>query len=97
MTTRVMVFASVRDGDEDAFEAAYREVSAKVAGTPGHIRDVLLRRAEGDRGYILFSEWDSEEQFRAWEDAPVHRQLTVPLRPYWSGRVERRIYSTAAS
>lgn len=95
MTTRVMVFATVQSGDEEAFEAAYREVSAKVAGTAGHIRDELLRQSGGDGGYILLSEWDSEERFRAWEDAPIHRELTTPMRPYWAGQIERRIYATA--
>ena len=34
MRTRVMVFARIRRGDEEAFEKAYAEVTAKVKGTP---------------------------------------------------------------
>jgi heme-degrading monooxygenase HmoA len=96
MTVRVMVFATVRDGDATAFEEAYSEVSAKVLGTPGHLRDELLHQVDTPNTYILLSEWQSEEQFRAWEDAPVHREITVPMRPYWSGQIERRIYETTA-
>jgi heme-degrading monooxygenase HmoA len=95
VTTRVMVFATVNDGDAEAFEKAYTEVSAQVAGTPGHVRDELLRQAGDANAYILLSEWESEEKFLAWEDAPIHRQLTTPMRPYWAGAVERRIYRTA--
>ncbi len=94
MTARVMVFATVKDGDTEKFEQAYAEVRAKVAGTPGHVRDELLRQAGDENAYILLSEWESEEKFLAWEDAPIHRQLTTPMRPYWSGAVERRIYRT---
>jgi heme-degrading monooxygenase HmoA len=91
-----MVFATVADGAQGDFERAYAEVSARVAGTPGHIRDELLRDSAGSASYILLSEWESEEQFRAWEDAPIHRELTTPMRPYWAGRIERRIYDVAA-
>lgn len=91
-----MVFATVREGDEEAFERAYEEVTAKVLGTPGHIRDELLRES-GSSSYILLSEWESVEKFKEWEDAPVHREVTTPMRPYWAGRVDRKIYDLPVS
>lgn len=95
MTARVMVLARIREGQQESFETAFAEVTAKVAGTPGHIRDELLRPATGDDRYILLSEWESTEAFLAWEDAPIHRQTTTPLRPFWSGAVERHIHEVA--
>jgi heme-degrading monooxygenase HmoA len=95
MPARVMVFASVAAGDRAAFEAAYARVTAAVRGTAGHVRDELLRDASEPGRYVLLSEWESEDAFRAWEDAPVHREVTTPMRPYWAGRVERVIYEVA--
>jgi heme-degrading monooxygenase HmoA len=95
MTARIMVVARIRPGDEAAFESAYAEVTATVAGTAGHIRDELLRPYPGDDRYILLSEWRSSADFLAWEDAPIHRQSTVPLRQYWAGAVERHIHEVA--
>jgi heme-degrading monooxygenase HmoA len=101
MAARVMVFAKIKRGDEQAFEAAYAEVTAKVKGTRGHIADELLRQAEPPdpddepRTYVLLSEWEDKEAFLAWEDAPVHMQTTTPMRPYWAGRVERVIFDVA--
>lgn len=92
MPARVMVFAEIQKGREAAFESAYRTVTAAVSGTPGHIRDELLRDPEYPGHYILLSEWESAEAFRAWEDAPIHRELTTPMRPYWAGRVKRTIF-----
>jgi heme-degrading monooxygenase HmoA len=92
-----MVLAHIRKGDEDKFEAAYAEVTAKVAGTPGHVRDELLRPTENDDRYILLSEWETSAAFLAWEDAPIHKQTTTPLRPYWAGAVERNIHEVAAT
>src|SRR5690242_3753485 len=101
MAARVMVFAKINRGDEDAFETAYAQVTASVKGTPGHVADELLRRNEppdGDdepRTYILLSEWESKEAFLAWENAPVHTEKRNPMTPYWSGKVERIIFDVA--
>jgi heme-degrading monooxygenase HmoA len=101
MAARVMVFAKIDRGNEEAFEAAYAEVTAKVKGTKGHIADELLRQREpaepeGEpRNYILLSEWESKEAFLGWEDNPIHMQTTTPMRPYWSGRVERVVWDVA--
>ncbi|MFE6165485.1 antibiotic biosynthesis monooxygenase family protein [Streptomyces sp. NPDC056486] len=93
MTVRVMVSARIEDKDQEAFEEAYRSVTSVVRGTPGHLRDELLRDAEEPGRYILLAEWESEEAFRTWEDAPSHREMAAPMFPYWSGGgIERRIY-----
>lgn len=97
MTARVMVFATVREGEEAAFEAAYALVTSRVRGTPGHIRDELLRRRDRTGHYVLLSEWESMEDFLHWEDAPIHREITTPMRPYWAGRVERVLYDVVES
>ena len=101
MPARVMVFAKINRGDEEAFEKAYAQVTASVRGTPGHIADELLRRNEppdaedGPRTYILLSEWESKDAFLAWENAPVHTEKRNPMTPYWSGKVERIIFDVA--
>ena len=95
MAARVMVFATIREGEGEAFEKAYAEVTAKVKGTAGHIADELLREVDDPNRYILLSEWESKEAFLAWEDDPVHMQTTTPMRPHWAGRVERKIYDVA--
>jgi heme oxygenase (mycobilin-producing) len=101
MAARVMVFAKINRGDEEAFEAAYAQVTATVKGTEGHIGDELLRRAEPEdpegepRTYVLLSEWESKEAFLAWENAPVHTEKRNPMTPYWAGKVERIIWDVA--
>lgn len=95
MTARMMVFATIKEGEGEAFEQAYLEVTRKVQGTPGHISDELLRSDEDPNKYILLSEWESKEAFLAWEDAPIHMGTTTPMRPYWAGRVERKIFEVA--
>ena len=111
MPTRVMVFAKIKRGNEEAFEAAFAEVTRKVKGTAGHITDELLRHStgtdympgppptpepdDGSTQYILLSLWESRDAFLAWERDEIHMQTTTPMRPYWSGRVDRKIYDVA--
>ncbi len=95
MPCRVMVFAKVKPGEEEQFESAYAEVTRKVKGTPGHRRDELLRNTSEPGSYVLLSEWESREKFLEWEDAPIHRQTTTPMRPHWAGAVERVIFDVA--
>jgi heme-degrading monooxygenase HmoA len=101
MAARVMVFAKINRGDEEAFEAAYAQVTSNVKGTDGHIGDELLRRNEpaddddSPRSYILLSEWESKEAFLDWEEGPVHTEKRNPMTPYWAGKVERIIFDVA--
>jgi heme-degrading monooxygenase HmoA len=106
-----MVLARIKNGTEKEFEKAYAEVTAKVKGTPGHIADELLRHSTGSdvmpgaepepepdpdtTPYILLSEWESRDAFLKWERDPIHMQTTTPMRPYWAGRVQRKIYDVA--
>jgi heme-degrading monooxygenase HmoA len=90
-----MVFAKIKPGQQEAFEAAYAEVTRKVKGTPGHVRDELLHRTDQAESYVLLSEWESQEKFLEWVDAPIHRNTTTPMRPYWAGAVERVIFDVA--
>ena len=94
MTARVMVSALVAEEHVEAFEHAYAEVTGHVAGTRGHISDELLRDRTQPGRYILLSEWDSVEDFLAWENRPIHRETTTPMRPYWSV-IERSIFEVA--
>jgi heme oxygenase (mycobilin-producing) len=95
MPARVMVFAKIKQGEEDKFIEGYKEVTAKVKGTPGHIKDELLRDVSEGDSFILLSEWESKEAFLAWEDAPAHAEKRNPMTPYWTGKVERIIFDVA--
>jgi len=90
---RVMVYGRLKPtSDSAAFEAAFTTVSNSVVGTPGHVKDELLRNASDPGAYILMSEWMSKEAFLSWEQSPIHMQKTLPMRPHWKGEGERKIF-----
>ena len=92
MTVRVLCTATIAPEHQAAFEEAYRQVTAKVHGTPGHLRDELLRSAQDGTTYILVAEWASDEQFRAWADDSRHLDDAAPMFPYWAGTFRRHVY-----
>jgi heme-degrading monooxygenase HmoA len=94
---QVMIFAASPDGP-DAITQAYHGISRDLDGTPGLLRNALLERVDRPGSFVVLSEWESLDAFRAWEDGPAHRTTTSPLRPYQDhSRGESfGIYSVAA-
>lgn len=93
MSVRVMVFGKLkRIEDREAFESLIAQVSQHIKGTQGYIRDELLRNLDDPAAYIMMSEWSSSADFLRWEQAPVHKQNTNPLRTYWSAETVFKIY-----
>jgi heme-degrading monooxygenase HmoA len=97
MSIRVIMTATIKAEDRDAFEHAYLEVTEKVRGTPGHIRDALLRDTADPGRYSLIAEWESEEQFRAWADDPEHMRQSAAMFPYWADTFRRSIHDVRAT
>lgn len=95
MTVFVTVAAKIKPGTGPQFEQAFAGVRATVKGTEGHVADRLLRDTSEEDRYVLLGTWESMEKFLAWEDAPIHREMTVPLRPFWAGPVQRTVYEVA--
>ncbi|MCZ2829638.1 antibiotic biosynthesis monooxygenase [Modestobacter sp. VKM Ac-2986] len=70
---------TVRDGEQPAFEAAFAEARAIIAGMPGFRRLSLSRCLERRTGYLLLVEWDRLEDhtegFRGSVEYERWRQL----------------------
>lgn len=92
---RVVVTITVAEGQEAAYERAYAKVAERMRGTPGHVREELLREP-GTSTYNLFAEWESEEAFNAWADDPAHLDQTAPILPYLLASFQRTTYHIVA-
>jgi heme-degrading monooxygenase HmoA len=76
----------VRQGSWDDYQQAYERVMAGEAGRLKGLRGRWLARdtADTDAGYTM-SLWDSEEDYRAYEQSDAYREITAALQPYFSG------------
>lgn len=97
MSFRIMVRSRPKPDDQEAFEEAFLQVSSSVRGTPGHIRDELLRDTQDPSLYVLYAEWESEADFLAWENHPRHLEMAAPMLPFVADVFEeRRIFAVRA-
>ncbi|MEV0720391.1 FAD-dependent oxidoreductase [Asanoa sp. NPDC050611] len=92
---RVRVTVTVPEGEEAAYEKAYRKVAERMRGTPGHVREELLREP-GTGTYHIFAEWLDEASFNAWTDDQSHLDQTAPLIQYICENFERATYHIVA-
>ncbi len=92
---RVDISTTVKPGEEADFERAYLKVAERLRGTPGHVREELLKEPDS-LTYHIFAEWDTAEDFRNWVDDPSHQDQTGPLIRWLAVSFERRMYEIAA-
>jgi 2-polyprenyl-6-methoxyphenol hydroxylase-like FAD-dependent oxidoreductase/heme-degrading monooxygenase HmoA len=88
---RIDISTRVGPGEEEAFERAYAIVTDRLRGTPGLIREELLREPGSDLFHI-FAEWESDQDFRNWVDDPSHADQTGPIIRWLSVFFERKLY-----
>jgi heme-degrading monooxygenase HmoA len=79
---RVVFLIRLKDGvDGEQFLEAYEAVRYEVAqGVPGHIVDQVCQSDSDPQSWLITSEWESIDDFHAWEATPEHRDQAKPMR-----------------
>lgn len=88
---RIDLTTRVSPGEEQAFEHAYQIVASRLAGTPGLVREELLKEP-GSFVYHIFAEWESEQDFINWVEDPSHADQSGPLARWLSVEFARRVF-----
>ena len=78
---RVVFLLKLKPGASEQFLEAYEGVRHEVAeGVKGHIVDQVCQSREDEDSWLITSEWESIDDFLAWEATDEHRELAKPLR-----------------
>jgi heme-degrading monooxygenase HmoA len=78
---RVVFVLRLKPGTSEKFLEAYEAIRDDVArGVPGHIVDQVCQSPEDEDAWLITSEWESLDDFLAWERTEEHRELAKPLR-----------------
>jgi heme-degrading monooxygenase HmoA len=81
MKGRVVFLLKLKPGSQDAFLEAYEQIRLDVAeGVKGHIVDQVCKLPDDDESWLITSEWESLDEFLAWEATEEHRDLVKPMR-----------------
>ena len=88
MATYVLIFGRLhRLEDQEAFEAAFEQVSRIVVGSvEGIVRDELIHDTNDPCAYIMLSEWQDKDAWARWQQAPIHEAQVGHLQHYWKGQ-----------
>ena len=88
---RVDIQTTVGPGEEELFERAYAKTVERLRGTPGLIREELLKEPDAPV-YHIFAEWESERDFNNWVDDPSHADQSAALVRWLSVDFDRRVF-----
>jgi heme-degrading monooxygenase HmoA len=77
---RATLYVTIKAGREDEFVQVWREISQKVRGASGNLRQALLRDPDDPRSFVVMSDWESREAFTRFERSPEQDELTAPVR-----------------
>ena len=78
---RVVFILKLKPGSQQAFLDAYEAIRHEVAsGVKGHIADQVCQSRDDPDGWLITSEWDSIDDFLAWEATQEHRDQAKPMR-----------------
>ena len=84
MKGRVVFQIHLKPGRQDDFLTAYGAIRGLVAqGVKGHILDQVCQSADDPQSWLITSEWETIDDFLAWEREESHRQLVAPMRECW--------------
>lgn len=74
----------VRPGREAAFEAAFREASAIIAGMPGYVSHQLQRCLEHSSRYVLLVNWQTlEDHTVGFRGSPGYQEWKALLHHFY--------------
>ena len=77
---RATLNMKVKPGRGADFQRAWAAIAEKVRHAPGNLRQALLKNPDEPDSFVLTSDWQSREQFHAFERSPEQDDLTAPLR-----------------
>jgi heme oxygenase (mycobilin-producing) len=78
---RIVFLLKLKPGMGDRFLEAYEGVRHEVAeGVDGHIVDQVCQSREDPDRWLITSEWESVDDFLAWEATEEHREQAKPMR-----------------
>lgn len=81
---RFVVTVRLKPGTEEDFVAAYQAMHERVErGIAGHVSHQLCRSLDDPQDWIITSEFESRQTWRAWDESSEHRALIAPFRQFF--------------
>jgi heme-degrading monooxygenase HmoA len=91
-------YLQVRPGEQQRFEAAFRQAAPLIASIPGHISHRLQRCIEQPSRYLLLVEWQTlEAHVEEFRNSPQYLQWRALLHHFYDPFPTVEHFETVAS
>ena len=87
----------VRPERRSDFQEYARAVLAAMDGFDGHQQTRLYVDDADENSFMIYSNWDSVDKFRAFMGSDAFRKVTVDTKEMLSGRPKHTVYRVSSS
>jgi len=91
----IHISAKVKDGTETNFEQSLREVVENARQTTGCVKYEWYRDPDSSNHFIIYGEFDSEDNFKAYLKSPVVKRIGEELIPLIEGGPKFKHYKAS--
>ena len=82
MTVRIIIEREVEQGQEARLQQLMTLARTKAIKAKGYISGETLRALDNPSKFVVLSNWNSAEDWKAWEKDPERAKLQEELAPY---------------
>ena len=93
MTVRVIIERQVEPGQEAKLRLLMTQSRTKAIKAKGYISGETLRALDDPSKFIVLSNWNSAEDWKAWEKDPERAKLQQELEPLLIGKEKCTVYT----
>jgi heme-degrading monooxygenase HmoA len=93
MTVRVIIEREVEPGQEARLRLLMTQARTKAIHAKGYISGETLRALDNPNKFIVLSNWNSADDWKAWEKSPERIKLIQELEPLLMGKEKCTVYT----
>ena len=93
MTIRVLIEREVEPGKETNLQQFLTQARTKAMRARGYISGETLRALDNPNKFLVISNWNSVEDWKAWEKGPERAQLQKELAPLLLGEEKCSVFT----
>jgi heme oxygenase (mycobilin-producing) len=92
MAIRVLIERVIEPGQEVKLQHVMMQLRSKAMQIKGYISGETLRALNEPNRYLAISNWNSVEEWKAWEASPERKKIQEELKPVLRGNESCTVY-----
>ncbi|MFZ2446646.1 MAG: antibiotic biosynthesis monooxygenase family protein [Syntrophobacteraceae bacterium] len=93
MTIRVLIERTVEPGQEAKLQQIMTQSRVRAMKAKGYISGETLRALDNPSQFLVISNWNSVEDWKAWEKNPERAKIQEDLAPLLRGKEKCTVFT----